>query len=332
MLGPAWTNLHAAAPRRAVSSAAPPSHHRPSTVYGSRGAHPTTTGGHDDQRPCISQHDSTRRAGTPHHRGARNRSRGRPERDVSGVRQEPDQEPGRGRGRGDHGRRRLRRGARLDERGGPVRRRLVHLPERVVLCPLGGPPKRGKNYFFGGTTTEAVSAKATIGKQTINLPAAAAGRKATLSGWLGNYVTQSDDAGACPVHRRERQGARDDPPRPRHDHLRPGHGLAEPERHRAARREAGHDHRDLQRGGRTTSSPARTIYRSWSHDHSTPGAWRRPSPRRHAPTNWRRPWVPGAAPLRPEGCARDEDVCVDPCDRVRDFGVGWLWRGLGVVV
>ncbi len=54
-----------------------------------------------------------------------------------------------------------------------------------------GSPKRGKNYFFGGTTTEAVSAKATIGKQTIKLPAAAAGRKATLSGWLGNYVTQA---------------------------------------------------------------------------------------------------------------------------------------------
>jgi hypothetical protein len=32
-----------------------------------------------------------------------------------------------------------------------------------------------------------VSAKATIGKQVIKLPAAAVGRKATLSGWLGNY-------------------------------------------------------------------------------------------------------------------------------------------------
>ena len=52
-----------------------------------------------------------------------------------------------------------------------------------------GSPKRGKNYFFGGTTTEAVTAKATIGKQTIKLPAAAAGHKATLSGWLGNYGT-----------------------------------------------------------------------------------------------------------------------------------------------
>jgi hypothetical protein len=50
-----------------------------------------------------------------------------------------------------------------------------------------GPAKRGKNYFFGGTTREAVEARASIGKQTIKLPASAVGRKATLSGWLGNY-------------------------------------------------------------------------------------------------------------------------------------------------
>lgn len=50
-----------------------------------------------------------------------------------------------------------------------------------------GPAKRGKNYFFGGTTTEGVTAPASIGTQTIALPASAVGRKATLSGWLGNY-------------------------------------------------------------------------------------------------------------------------------------------------
>jgi hypothetical protein len=32
-----------------------------------------------------------------------------------------------------------------------------------------------------------VEAQATIGKQTIKLPAAAIGKTATLSGWLGNY-------------------------------------------------------------------------------------------------------------------------------------------------
>ena len=50
-----------------------------------------------------------------------------------------------------------------------------------------GPKNRGKNYFFGGTTTAAVQAPASIGSQTIELPAAAVGKKATLSGWLGNY-------------------------------------------------------------------------------------------------------------------------------------------------
>jgi hypothetical protein len=59
-----------------------------------------------------------------------------------------------------------------------------------------GSPKRGKNYFFGGTTTEAVSAKATIGMQTVKLPAAAAGRTVTLSGWLGNYAQNTSQVRA----------------------------------------------------------------------------------------------------------------------------------------
>jgi hypothetical protein len=50
-----------------------------------------------------------------------------------------------------------------------------------------GAKNRGKNYFFGGTTRASVEAQATIGKQTVTLPAAAVGRTATLSGWLGNY-------------------------------------------------------------------------------------------------------------------------------------------------
>lgn len=54
-----------------------------------------------------------------------------------------------------------------------------------------GPADKGKNYFFGGTTTVATSAKASIGSQTIKLPAGAAGHKATLSGWLGNYSSNT---------------------------------------------------------------------------------------------------------------------------------------------
>ena len=54
-----------------------------------------------------------------------------------------------------------------------------------------GPADKGKNYFFGGTTTAATSAKASIGSQTIKLPVGAAGHKATLSGWLGNYSSDT---------------------------------------------------------------------------------------------------------------------------------------------
>ncbi len=54
-----------------------------------------------------------------------------------------------------------------------------------------GPSDRGKNYFFGGTTTAATSAKASIGSQTVKLPAGAAGHKATLSGWIGNYSSNT---------------------------------------------------------------------------------------------------------------------------------------------
>jgi hypothetical protein len=54
-----------------------------------------------------------------------------------------------------------------------------------------GSKHRGKNYFFGGTTPAATSAPATVGTQSIKLPAAAVGRTATLSGWLGNYSSNT---------------------------------------------------------------------------------------------------------------------------------------------
>jgi hypothetical protein len=54
-----------------------------------------------------------------------------------------------------------------------------------------GPKTRGKNHNFGGTTPAATTAKATVGTQTIKLPAGAARHKVTLSGWLGNYGTNT---------------------------------------------------------------------------------------------------------------------------------------------
>lgn len=50
-----------------------------------------------------------------------------------------------------------------------------------------GPKAKGKNYFFGGTTPAATTAKASVGTQRIPVAAGAAGHTATLSGWLGNY-------------------------------------------------------------------------------------------------------------------------------------------------
>jgi hypothetical protein len=47
-----------------------------------------------------------------------------------------------------------------------------------------GPKDRGTNYFFGASMTATTTS---IGTQTIKLPASAAGHKAALSAWLGNY-------------------------------------------------------------------------------------------------------------------------------------------------
>jgi hypothetical protein len=54
------------------------------------------------------------------------------------------------------------------------------------LATSKGPKDKGKNYFFGGSIGGASSPQS-VGTQTIKIPAAAAGHKATLSGWLGNY-------------------------------------------------------------------------------------------------------------------------------------------------
>ena len=50
-----------------------------------------------------------------------------------------------------------------------------------------GPKDKGKNYFYGGAEGLPSGVKASVGTETIKLPATAAGHTATLSGWLGNY-------------------------------------------------------------------------------------------------------------------------------------------------
>ena len=129
-----------------------------------------------------------RRDGARGPRGRRRRLGGASRR-LLVLRQEPGAQP----------RRRVRQGP---DRDGHERRRAAldeHRGQFGAAAYTGfgvgwfsasskGPVDKGKNYFFGGTTTAATSAKASIGSQTIKLPASAAGHKATLSGWLGNYA------------------------------------------------------------------------------------------------------------------------------------------------
>jgi hypothetical protein len=60
-----------------------------------------------------------------------------------------------------------------------------------ITTTSAGPKDKGKNYFFGGTGSVASSVPANVGTQTIKVPAAAAGHKAALSGWIGNYGTDT---------------------------------------------------------------------------------------------------------------------------------------------
>ena len=109
-----------------------------------------------------------------------------------------------------------------------------------------GPNDQGQELLLRRHRHEDDDAAATIGKQTIVLPAAAAGKKATLSGWLGKLREQSGP-GACRVRGCRREGASEDQDRPRYDDRGHGHGLPHPERQGACRRQAGDDRRDVRR-------------------------------------------------------------------------------------
>jgi hypothetical protein len=63
------------------------------------------------------------------------------------------------------------------------------------LAASKGPKDKGKNYFFGGSSNGAAFPRS-VGTQTIKVPAAAAGHKATLSGWLGNYGSDTSQVRA----------------------------------------------------------------------------------------------------------------------------------------
>jgi hypothetical protein len=63
------------------------------------------------------------------------------------------------------------------------------------LAASKGPKDKGKNYFFGGSINGAAFPRS-VGTQTIKVPAGAAGHKATLSAWLGNYGSDTSQVRA----------------------------------------------------------------------------------------------------------------------------------------
>ena len=80
----------------------------------------------------------------------------------------------------------------MDEHRGPVRgRRLHRLRCRLVLGEVEGPEDEGQELLLRRNAARGHGTKATVGTQTIKLPAGAARHKVTLSGWLGNYGTNT---------------------------------------------------------------------------------------------------------------------------------------------
>lgn len=106
---------------------------------------------------------------------------------MRNLRQEPHQEPGRRGGKRRHGGRRFGAVPGWTLEGGQFGAASYAFRNGWFSAKTKGPANRGKNYFFGGTTEAAIRGPASIGTQTIALPSSTAGRRAILSGWLGNY-------------------------------------------------------------------------------------------------------------------------------------------------
>ena len=88
----------------------------------------------------------------------------------------------------DHGRRRERRGARLDECRRRVRRSLVRLPERLVLGEIHRTEEPGQELLLRGERPGRQSRrKQRSESRRSSCPPPPIGKTATLSGWLGNY-------------------------------------------------------------------------------------------------------------------------------------------------
>ena len=119
-------------------------------------------------------------------------------------------------------------------------------------------PKKGKNYFFGGTTPDG-DRRACVDRQADHHAGCGRGRQESDAQRLARELRQEHCAGARRVRRRDGKSAAQDQDRSGHDDLGHRHVGAEPEREGARGHEAGDDRHNVRgRGSRTTSSRART--------------------------------------------------------------------------
>ena len=136
--------------------------------------------------------------------------------------------PGAEAGAGDHRRRGVRRSSGLDERGGPVRRRVVHLPQRVVREDVEGLAQAGQELLLRrhdhrGRLREGHDRQAD--DQAACGGVGSQGDARRLARQLRNGADREHDSGAGGVRRRGRHRAGTTPDRERHDDLGHGHGV-----------------------------------------------------------------------------------------------------------
>ena len=160
---------------------------------------------------------------------------------------------------------------RLDDTGGPVRRRLVHLPERLVLREVEGLAEPRQELLLrrddaGGHHRQGDD------RQADDQASRRGGREEGDARWLARELRPKQLRSKIRAEFADAGGAVLAPAqhRARHDDLGHRHGVPQPQGHRPARRNAGHDRRDV-RGTRSepTSSRAPTTCRSCSPETAT---------------------------------------------------------------
>ena len=142
--------------------------------------------------------------------------------------------PGADAGARDHRGRRLRSRPGLDERGGAVRRRVVHVPERLVLEELEGLAEARQELLLRGHDDEGRRGQGDDREADDQAPGGRGGSQGDAQR-LARQLREELRAGASAVRGRRRPGAQGGQDRPGHDDLGHRHAATEPQPDSAAR-------------------------------------------------------------------------------------------------